>query len=181
MNYPISSLTAVAITTLLGPSAIGCAQRPATPEARQAYTRDSAQYVKDSTHWARSLFVLDSISRSIDTDSLYRLTRAVLAAEKPAPIYTALSCESARIVRRYGSIPADMAIRRMNDTLRAPADERRWQAMVAKLDALPIEERVKLVVGKQTCGPSGPMAPPKLDGVLLDVMPGRPTRARPPG
>jgi len=108
------------MATLLGASAIGFGvQRPATPEAREAYTRDSAQYVKDSAHWARSLFVLDSISRSVDTDSLYRLHQAVVAAGKPAPIYTALICESARIVRRYGSMPADMAIRRMNDSLRA--------------------------------------------------------------
>jgi hypothetical protein len=61
--------------------------------------------------------VVDSISRTIDTDSLYRIYRGALKADNPEPLFQQAGCEQARLYRRYGSMPARAAVERMEDTL----------------------------------------------------------------
>src|SRR5687768_4155157 len=61
--------------------------------------------VRDETVAAalrRDSTVIDSIVRSANTDSLYRLYRTMLYAPTPAPIYQQIICESFRIGERYG-------------------------------------------------------------------------------
>lgn len=46
---------------------------------------DSVKYVTESTKWVRDSVAIDSISRTINTDSLFHLLRAQLHAENPVP------------------------------------------------------------------------------------------------
>src|SRR5689334_12155470 len=65
-----------------------------SPEAQARWSRDSAAYVRDSIKWARDTFVRDSISRTVDTDTLYRLLHTMLVAQNPVPLFAEYECAS---------------------------------------------------------------------------------------
>lgn len=88
-----------------------------TPQQDAAWKRDSTRYVQESTKWVRDSIVRDSISRTINTDSLYRTYRRMLDAADPVPLMGLIYCEGARLAWRYGAIPAVAATERMEDTL----------------------------------------------------------------
>ena len=102
--------------------------------------------------WQRDSTVIDSISRTINTDSLYRLFRAALPPQPMVPIVRALNCESDRLSARYGSIPADAEIERMNDTLWRGIRKADVDAMNSRLNNVSIPELVALGSGQDDCG-----------------------------
>src|SRR3954464_354859 len=103
-----------AIVLLLSATASGCqSPRKLTPDEQAKWTRDSAEYSVNLVRWMRDSALMDSISRTINTDSLYRLFHAALRPQPMVPIVRAITCERNRLGARHGSIPARAAISRM--------------------------------------------------------------------
>lgn len=86
---------------------------PPSPE----WLRDSTEYVADSANFVRDSVVRDSISHTVDTDSLYRLYRRMFAAADPVPVMALVGCELGRLSWTYGGLPVGAAVKRMEDTL----------------------------------------------------------------
>lgn len=114
----------------------------------------------------RDSIVIDSLARLVNTDSLYRLYRAMLYSANPMVEYQEAICEEARILRRYGRRPGTLASERMSDTLWKPAD-------------IPLYNRIRdrmprshfFTISDSTCGPRGPRAPDSIGGVSLNYTP----------
>jgi len=111
-RIPVTRPTAI---PLLSPS------RPSSriPLQSKSLPRSQLREVphQDSTKWVRDSIVRDSISRTINTDSLYRTWRRMLHAPDPVPLMGLIYCEGARLAWRYGTIPSLAASERMEDTL----------------------------------------------------------------
>ena len=163
----------------------GClAQRPGGPDRAAAmaqWTLDSAKYVQDSVKWVRDSVVLDSISRTINTDSLYRLYRRTLYSTTPVPLVFAEMCETERLFDRYGSIPGGQAIRRMQDTLWRPTETADVARMDAQIHSMSVAEMMSLSTDRRKCGyQNEPRAPDSLNGTLLRTTNGRPIPPKKP-
>jgi hypothetical protein len=172
----------LSVVAAVGACQAGRAAGPATAAAAQ-WTRDSARYIQDSIKWVRDSVIIDSISRTINTDSLYHLYRAQLRAENPIPLQRAIECESFRPYWIYGSMPAWDAYHRMLDTLYRPSDKVDMKRVSDRLHAMSVNEMVSLGVGTRQCGKFslwGPKAPASISGASLDTRTGRPARPRRP-
>lgn len=112
----------------------------------------------------RANFVVDSLSQLVNTDSLFRLRRAMLTSIDTAGLFNAMLCESYALQWQHGGIPADRAIKRMQDTV--------WQDMssarrreLQRYPGRPISGAVT------TACERGAKAPTHVDGVSLDIHP----------
>jgi hypothetical protein len=153
--------------------------RPGTSPAAVARSADSVKYVKDSTKWVRDSVAVDSISRTINTDSLFRLLRAQLHAEKPVPLQGAVDCETARLEWKYGSSATKEAYRRMHDTLYRSTDSADMKRVADRLVHLSPQEMASVGVGERQCGKFsnwGPLHPGIVDASWTMDRPARPTR-----
>jgi len=95
----------------------------------------------------RRIASFDSVVRSINTDSAYRLWQRTLVAPDAKLAQRDVECEYDHLMYRYGINAAGRAIRRMEDTLWRHADP----ALVTTL-----HERLRgesLAIGRGTCGP----------------------------
>ncbi len=112
----------------------------------------------------REKFVLDSLSRFVDTDSLYRIREAMRLPGDTLALLNASLCEVVRLQWRYGVIPAELAMKRMQDTLwrGARSEERR------RLELYP--GRAVNIAVTRACE-EGPKSPEKVAGVSLDLEP----------
>ena len=157
-------------------------QRPSVdPTVAAAYSRDSAKFVRDSIRWARAPIVIDSISRTINTDSLYRLYRTFIAAENPVPVWGAILCETVRLSRTYGSLPAHAAEDRMLDTTFHPADKVSRERAEHRLRIMTPEEALSVTMGARTCGRRiFEESRTELDGIPLDQPVERPVKPKRP-
>lgn len=169
----LGSLVAVA-------SVVGCAlghPHALTPAEQARWSRDSAQYVLDSAKWVHDAFVRDSISRTVNTDSLYHLYREMLTAPNPVPIMLLVNCERGRLTWLYGS-PAIAAMTRMGDTLWHKDERDAANFMWDKLRNMTAAELVQQGTNPVKCGWRGlPKMPEVYNGTNVDVIPPRP---RPP-
>lgn len=106
--------------------------------------------------------VIDSLSRLVNTDSLYRLNHALITATDIPGLLQAAACEQSRLVRRHGVRPLELALRRMEDTLwkNGPAD---GNSRIASRITAP----GMVTVGERACGSNGPVRPESVDGVML--------------
>jgi hypothetical protein len=156
------------------------APRP-TVDAAARWSQDSANYVRDSIKWVHDSVVVDSISRTVNTDSLYRLNRAQLRAEDPIPLQRAIGCEMSRLYWVYGPNAAGDAYHRMLDTLYRPVDRADMTRVSNRLHSLSIEEMASLGSGPGQCGGFGRRHPPRVDDASLDGRTGRPARPVRPG
>jgi hypothetical protein len=111
-----------------------------TPDEQARWTRDSAQYAQDSSKWVRDSVVRDSISHSVDTDSLYRLYHRMLVAEDPVPIMFLVNCEGLRLMWKYGGLPANDAMTRMTDTLWRKDEGQAANRMWSKLSNMSVQQ-----------------------------------------
>jgi hypothetical protein len=139
--------------------------------------------VRDSIKWVHDSLVVDSISRTVNTDSLYRINRAQLRAEDPVPLQRAINCEVARLYWVYGPNAGGDAYHRMMDTLYRPADRAEMTRVSNRLHAMSVEEMASLGIGERQCGKSsrwGPRHPASIDGAALDTRTGRPARPQRP-
>lgn len=152
-------LGGIAVTLCL----LGCSRPPGSStedSSRSAYTAEEQRY-------RRAEFVLDSLSKLVDTDSLYRLRRATLAPGDTMSILRAISCETFRLTWRHGSIPAVRAIKRMDDTVWSGLSSdmrRRGEQYPGRFVSIPT---------LASCG-TGERASTSVEGVSLMFNPRRP-------
>jgi hypothetical protein len=105
---------------------IGC--ESAEPEAAplpqpvNEWQRDSSAYDEAVAIWLRDSAVVDSVARTINTDSLFRMYRRMLNDTNPAAKMQEIACEEWRLRRRYQTLPSTAAQRRMMDTLWWPPE-----------------------------------------------------------
>lgn len=130
-----------------------------------ASSPEMVKYLRDSITWAHAERVIDSLSRTINTDSLYTLYRTALTAENPAPIIGQITCTGTMFMRQYGSLPAQRALKRMQDTLKKPGEQQLFDRLTDRMAAMSPDQRRSTAVGTRNCGPLGPMAPDSVDGV----------------
>jgi hypothetical protein len=139
--------------------------RPAGAQRRY----EDSLYQARLAAWLRDSAVIDSITRTVDTDSLYRLHRSALAADNPEPIYQQIGCEGDRLYLRYGGNAARIAIKRMRDAVYKPGeadDVRRMEARLPRVVELSTEH----------CEPyTGPRAGTRLGETPLNTITPRPS------
>lgn len=112
----------------------------------------------------REHFVLDSLSRLVNTDSLYHLREAIRIRHDTAAVFQATLCEVAQLQWRYGSIPAERAIKRMQDSVwRGVTREARRQ--LESYPGRPIGGAITTECER------GARAPERVDGVSLFLDP----------
>jgi hypothetical protein len=146
------------------------------PDAEEIYRVELASYEKALGAWRRDSAVVDSVSRTVDTDSLYRLYRALLTADDPAVAYEEIACEAWRIERRYHERPANAAVRRMLDTVWRSGDADALRELNGRFPA-PKQVRIEHSV----CGyPGEPVGPPEVNGTSMTFEKPRPAPPRPP-
>jgi hypothetical protein len=87
------------------------------------WQRDSAKFEATLAKYLRDSLVIDSIARSVTTDSLEHLYQKALTAERPELVIQEISCERHRLIWRYGIVPAQVAMDR--------AEDRAWSDRVA--------------------------------------------------
>ena len=175
--------------SLLIPSALilsvvgGCEEQRASrvdPGAAARWPSDSAKYAKDSASYARQMHVLDSLSRRVNTDSLYGLYRATLTARDVVAAAGAVNCEHDRLARLHGLIPSEYAIKRMVDTLHKAGEADAWKHFDDRLASMSVQQTVNL--GEWPCGDLPPVGPSSVNGVSLTAISGSPLRPiKPPG
>lgn len=162
----------------------GCQRQepPRTDPAADAagWARDSAKNYPALVKWLRDSVVRDSVSRMINTDSLYRLHLVEAHAANPIPIVGKALCEQARLSFVYGSLPAEAAVKRMEDTLTRVVDKKDRERIDARLGHLSVDEQMSLGIGRAKCGDWGPVGPTSINGTELDEATGRPLRPKPP-
>lgn len=179
---------AVAVGTLaVAATTIGCQVSPSgamtNPVVAAQWIRDSAKYVQDSVKWVHDSVVIDSIARTINTDSMYHLIRAQLRAENPVPLQGAIECEMGRLNWVYGTNAASDAFQRMVDTVFRPFDAADKKRVDARLSGMSVAEMRSLGIGQRQCGKFsrwGPIHPDSISGALLSGTTGRPLRPKRP-
>lgn len=141
---------------------------------RKSAIVDSA-YNARLTSWLRDSVVLDSMTRLVNTDSLYKLYRRAL--EPPGvtlALMTEVQCEEVRLEIRFGSIPGSRAIRAVEDTMYRDHGIR--DGMGYFIAHAPREGVIE--TGRSRCGPYPPAAPRAIGTTRLDT--DLPQRPRPP-
>lgn len=138
MIIPRTAAHLILVTVLL--AATGCGQSP-KPDAGNPPI-DPAIIAEQR----RRIAAFDSVVRTVNTDSAYRLWHAMLTSKHPRVEQLAVDCEYDRLSYRYG-VAASTAIRRMTDTLFRDADRR----AVARLDAAMAGAGPE--IGSETCKP----------------------------
>lgn len=140
-----------------------CGQPPAHNASRTG--ADSA-LVREQ---GRRLAAYDSVVRSINTDSAYKLWHVMLTASDIRTAQLDMLCEYLRLSKRYGRNAAHDALARMRDTLWKHDDGRRVRDMDKRLAG------ESPMIGRNTCGPqSDPPAPNWLAHWYVPALPALP-------
>jgi hypothetical protein len=143
----------LALLIVAATSASGCPKaKPLTAAEQQQWTHDSAEYEVKLAKFLRDSTVTDSVSRTINTDSLYRLFHAALAPQPIVPITREMTCEFERLSARYGAVPAQWAMTRMTDTLWRSVKKSDVDAMDRRLNNASLDEMKALGSGQFHCG-----------------------------
>jgi hypothetical protein len=149
---------------------------PPSPE----WLRDSTKYVADSAKFVHDSGVRDSLSRMVNTDSLYRLYRRMLAAADPVPVMALVGCELGRLSWTYGGLPVDAAVMRMEDTLWRRSERDSVKRMWGQVSNMSVEDMAKQGLSPKRCGWRTPQMPRFFNGTDLLALPGRPQRPKRP-
>jgi len=102
----------------------GCAAPRRTPTGPQLqqWVTDSVANETRLSRWLRDSTVMDSLSRFVSTDSLYRLYRAMYVAQNPRIYVEPIMCLEFELVFHHGRAPAEVAMQRMKDSLWKPGE-----------------------------------------------------------
>jgi hypothetical protein len=152
-------------------SVAGC-QRNLSPAEQAKWTADSSRYEVQLAKWIRDSTVVDSISRIINTDSLYRIMHATLKSAKPSTLLQAANCETDRLSRKYGQLPFDAAYARLKDTVWRGIPKAEVDALDSRLANMSVGEMFESRFRPSLCG-GGPLLN-SLGGTALDASAGRP-------
>ena len=152
----------------------GCAGPP--PEQVARWKRDSADYARDLAVYVRDSAVVDSIARTVPTDSLVHLYRNMLTDPNPARIQQEIVCEEYRLSFRYGVLPQIVADERMMATVFTAKERKGFEEAHQRLPSMMVEK-----MGPAICHTEGwPRPPAKSNATsLFDPTP-RPTPPRRP-
>ena len=131
-----------------------------------AYAAKLKKYLRDST-------VLDSLTKVVQTDSLYRLYRqAILSNKVDVNLVAEVWCEELRLTTRHGIIPADRAINRLRDTVYRDIE------VHDAFDYLASRAPNEGHFNSSYCGELPPPGPRVIDGTSTDIEPRRPAPPR---
>jgi len=135
-------------------------------------------YASRLARWLRDSVVLDSMTRLVNTDSLFRLYRRALEpGQVSLEVLQEESCEEERLYIEHGSVPAKRAIRAMRDTVFRDHGIR--DGMRYFISRAPAEGVIE--GGARRCGPYPPRAPDFIGATRLDTELGsRPRPSRRP-
>jgi hypothetical protein len=128
-----------------------------------AWAPESVRIAQEEAVWKQDSVVLDSLSRTVNTDSLFRVGRAMLISRDPARLMNAAACERYRLAWRHGARPAQLAIWRMEDTLYAADEADAVEQMRERLD-----RGFGVELGRKSCGDPGLRAPRTVGATPLD-------------
>lgn len=171
---PVAWLVVFAITSGCQSGETGTRALP--PQAPGEWQRDSAAYDAALAIWLRDSAIVDSVSRTIDTDPLYRLHRRMLHDSTPAAVVPEIACERWRIGRRYRALPAIEAERRMMDTVWLPNEVDAVRQMNERLAGVG-----ELTAGPWACGGDVErLVPEVVSGAAMSMSNRRPIPPRRP-
>jgi len=108
--------------SLVGPLTIvvgaSCARtRTLSPEVQMQWSHDSLDYAKRLAKWRYDSTAIDSVVRSIPTDSLAHLYERMLTSDMPEEELQLIFCEEVRLGVRYGSEPMIRVIDHVRDSI----------------------------------------------------------------
>jgi hypothetical protein len=172
---PIRQPTAAMLALLAACSASTSSGNFASEASPSSWAPESVQLAQERAVWQQDSVVLDSLSRNVNTDSLYRVGRAMLVSRDPGRLMNASACERYRLAWRHGARPAQLAIWRMEDTLYSTTESAAVDAMRERL-----ERGFGVELGRKACGDPGPRAPRTVGATPLDGMLERSIVARRP-
>jgi hypothetical protein len=145
------------------------------PQAVNDWQRDSSAYDDALAIWLRDSAVVDSVSRTINTDSMYRMYRRMLHDTNPAPIMQEIACEEWRLRRRYRVLPSMAAQRRMMDSVYWPPEADAVRRMNERLQNLG-----PVTAGPYACGGDVErLVPEVVSGAPMSMSTARPVPPRP--
>lgn len=166
------------LTLVAAASAQGTGARPLTLEQQMQWAQDSAKFVTDSAKWVRDSLVRDSISRTVNTDSMFHDYHRMLDASDPIAILSRIECEPRELAWRYGAIPGLDAVHRMHDTVFKHDDAEKVKRMWAKVENMSQAQQASL--GRCDMSTWGPMMPELFEGTDVNALPGKPARPQRP-
>ena len=164
------TITYIALSLTMATINGACQQQ--LPKADSAWLRDSAAYEASLAQWRRDSVIRDSISHLVNTDSLYQLHRQMLVVKDPHELLQEQACEHYRLVHRYGVLPVDLAMARMEDTVWrgiSDGDARRLSDVKGRFTEVRLSE--------ERCGINTKPGPWTVNGTNLNAFSDRP---RPP-
>ena len=168
-------IAGILVVGLIG-YAVALLTRQESSAAMARWRADSVAYSHELDEWTRDSLTIDSIARTINTDSTYRLWHRMLGMEHPEMLFPQIDCERDRILRHYGERPGAVAFKRMDDTLMRSVDRSVTKAMLERIP----RGIVRTITSESDCGSMGPDAPDSLNGVPLNSERSRPVPPRKP-
>lgn len=180
MTHCRAVLPAFSIIVIAASSPTACRRPQAahvlSPAEQARWESDSAEYVRQVDQWRRDSSVIDSIARTINTDSLRSLYRAVWNLPHAAAAMQELICEQTRLSRRFGAIPAGIAQEKVQ--------RQEWGTDQKQIDRH-LDQRMPssgtIEISNERCHLTGARGPDSLNGTSLNFVSPRPTPPRRPG
>ncbi|HKN67881.1 MAG TPA: hypothetical protein VJW73_16470 [Gemmatimonadaceae bacterium] len=141
-----------------------------SPSAQARWASDSADYVRRLDRWLRDSTVIDSIVRTINTDSLRSLYRAAWTLPQAAPAVQEIVCEQARLALKHGHAAVGIVQRRIEGEEWSPD-----QRLIDRHMGQRLPHATAFELSNERCHLTGSPAPDSLNGTPLDFVNPRPT------
>ena len=147
-----------------------------SPAEQARWASDSAEYSRRLERWRRDSTVIDSIARTINSDSLRSLYRAAWNLPQAAPAVQDIVCEQARLARKYGHAAVGI--------VQTAIERQEWGTNQQEIDRhigqrLPNSTAFEL--SNERCHLTGARTPDSLNGTPLNMLGPRPNPPHHPG
>ena len=157
---------------------LGCGRQGSSRERGDSATSPAVSdsiYQRRLADWLRDSTVLDSMSRLVPTDTLYRLYRRALEPSGvPRELVQRVWCEELRLTLQYGMIPSERAVDRLLDTVY------RDQGIRNGFEYFAARAPSQGIVESSQCNPNVPRGPQSVGRTRLDrVLPPKPQPTKP--
>jgi hypothetical protein len=138
----VAARRATVILLLLSFASTGSDREAYREMERNIWLADSSRYASRLTRWVHDSTVIDSIARTIPTDSLRSLYRLATSSKQALPIFTAITCERLRLVGTYGTAATQVSDL-VDSTAWTPAERAAFESRLPE----------HLFVDEKQCGP----------------------------